>query len=204
MESEKKLTSSKGKHRRPTNAELEALLVMYRTSPNTTAEIAARFGLTASSVTNAAKQAGLRLRHRGRKPLSSPSPASEEILREAWCDTYANVGRRHRLSRQRVGQVVGKWHDWAVMQFGPRKFNSGQRLLKSEPIRKSPRPVQPHVISFRVTDSVFAEILRYHPDDKQTRKRSPHRAARSLLLQVLGNDRRGTDSAIEQPINDTQ
>ncbi len=189
---EKNPANRKGKRRVLTKPELEHLLLMYHTRTKTTSEIAACFGVAASSVTIAAKRAGLPLRERGRKPETSPSPATQKIIREAWQHTYESVARRHGLSKQRVGQVVCRWRDWAVLHFGSRKTKLEKSLRKPEPIQKSPRRLRPHVISFRVSESTLAEILQNRADAGQFRKCSPHSAARSLLLRSLDNNRRAS------------
>jgi len=182
--SEHNLHSGKGLRRKWTDAEIDSVLAMYRDGDETTAEIAGCYGVHPSVVTYMAKRAGLPLRGRGGRPRVQPSPEVQEILLEAWTSTYAEAGARFNVSKQRIGQLVNRWHSWAIAQFGPRKTNPDE--VKEERKPRCLDPIRPHVITFRVTDSELATLLAKGGNRSQLWGRSPHSTARFLLFRSLG------------------
>lgn len=142
----------------------------FITSKETTKEIARRHGISASALTARAKKAGLPLRKRGRWQLLEPTAKQKEILRLARTQTYAEVGSRFGLSKQRVSQLVRRWSDWK----GPNG---------SEP-RKSCRQ-KPVVVSFRLDDASYKHLrdLLNHPWFK--RLGSTGAAAREIVHDFL-------------------
>jgi transposase len=172
-----------GHWRKLSKSEIEPLLAMYKDPEKTTAEIAACFGIHPSSVTNVAKRAGLPLRGRGGRPRSEPLPAVQAILSEAWTTTYAEAAARLGLSKQRVGQLVKRWEAWAVAQFGPRKIKPDETA--EEQVQRSADPIRPHIITFRVTDSELTKLAAQSGSGAESWARSPHSAARFLLLRLL-------------------
>ena len=139
-------------------------------STETTREIASRHGISQSTLTARAKRAGLPLRKRGRWQLLEPTANQKEILRLARTQTYAEVGSRFGLSKQRVSQLVRRWSDWK----GP----NGSEL------RKNCRQ-KPVVVSFRLDDASYKHLrdLLKHPWFK--RLGSTGAAAREIVHDFL-------------------
>jgi transposase len=181
---EHNLRSRKGPRRKLTDAEIETVLAMYREGEKTTAEIAGGYGIHPSVVTYMAKRAGLSLRGRGGRPRVEPSAKAQEILLEAWTTTYAEAAARFEISKQRVGQVVNRWHAWAVAQFGERKIKPDEVQEEQAPCPVV--PIRPHVITFRATDSELAKLLAEGGTRPDPWGCSPHSTARFLLFRSLG------------------
>ena len=135
-----------------------------------TSEIAYRHGISASTLTARAKKAGLPLRKRGRWRLTEPTAIQKKILRLARTQTYAEVGFRFGMSKQRVSQLVRRWSGWTAP--------------KGSEARKT-RIQKPRVVSFRVDDASYqrlSELLK-HPWFK--RLGSTGGAAREIVYQYL-------------------
>ena len=88
------------------------------------------------------------------------------------------------MSKQRVGQLVNRWHTWAVAQFGERKIKPDE--AQEEQVPCPANPVRPHVITFRVTDSELAKLLAEGGNRPDPWGCSPHSTARFLLFRSLG------------------
>ncbi len=185
QEREKNKNQRKTPRRKLDDSQLKALLRMYSDPRFTTAEIAYRFGVVKGSVTHAARRAGLSLRKRGSRRQTAPSPATQAILLEAWTDTYENVANRCGVTKQRIAKIVGRWRNWALTQFGPREITTPKQLVcERKPFQRDPFAAGPHVISFRIPDSVF-RVLKER-SAKHDPHASPHATARSLILEQLG------------------
>ena len=157
---------------------------MYSDSTYTTSEIARRFGVCMASITNAAKRAGLPLRKRGRWPQAAPPLGVQEILLEAWTNTYDVAATHFGLTKQRVAKIVDRWRDWATSQFGPRQLHAPKPTPSTHQAQPAPkREPSPHVVSFRVPTPVFEQLTEWSA--KIPSGLSPSQVARSLLLQHL-------------------
>jgi transposase-like protein len=179
---QKKRSRITGRGCRLREAKRDAILRMYLDQRNTISRIARRFEVSNASVTNAAKRAGLTLRIRGRRRQTCPPPEIQEMLLEAWTASYENVARRFGLTRQRVGQVVKRWRDWALTEFGQRALKTPVKTHEPE---KRRRVASPHVISFRVPNAVFSLLLARSVQEPNNS--SPHEAARSILLETVSD-----------------
>lgn len=139
-------------------------------SKETTKEIAKRHGISPSTLTARAKRAGLPLRQRGRWQLTEPTAKQKQILRLVRTHTYAEVGSRFGMSKQRVSRLVGRWSGWT----GPK--GSESRKIRTQ---------KPRVVSFRVDNASYdclRELLK-HPWFK--RLRSTGGAAREIVYRYL-------------------
>ena len=87
----------------------------YVHSSKSTAEIAARFGISLSTLTVRAKRAGLTLRKRGRWPLSEPSSVQKEILAFAAIHGGNEAALRFGISKQRVSKLQRRWSASTVL-----------------------------------------------------------------------------------------
>jgi hypothetical protein len=171
QEREKNKPRRKTSRRRLDQAQLKALLAMYSNPRFTTAEIANRFGVLKGSVTYAAKRAGLLLRKRGCRRHPAPSPATQAILLDAWIDTYENVASRHGVTKQRIAIIVARWKHWALAQFGPREIRTPKLLVcEQNHCPRDPFATGPHVISFRIPESVFVVLKKRSATECPTRR----------------------------------
>src|SRR4051812_7034560 len=90
-------------------------LLEFLNSPVSTTEIAARYGISPSTLTVRAKRAGLPLRKRGCHPLKEPTPSQKEILAVAAVHGCQGAAVRFDLSKQRVNKLQHRWKEWVAM-----------------------------------------------------------------------------------------
>lgn len=173
---QQKLRRGNGKVPKLSRANEKYLVALYEQGQTTTHQIAARFGVSASYVTNAAKRAGLTLRHRGRRPSIEPSTDVQLMLLEAWTTRYVETAARFGTSKQNIARLVKRWKPWATAEFGPRNIGSEKSGCKSAKERARPE-ARRHVICFRISDSQMSKL--------QVWARSPHSIARALFLRSL-------------------
>ena len=144
----------------------------FMESKETTKEIARRHGISASALTARAKKAGLPLRKRGRWQLLEPTAKQKQILRLVRTQTYAEVGSKFGMSKQRVSHVVRRWSGWTQPKGRGAREN---------------RRRKPYVVSFRVDNTSYdclRELLK-HPWFK--RLRSTGGAAREIVYRYLAD-----------------
>lgn len=136
----------------------------------TTNVIAKRHGISPSTLTARAKKAGLPLRKRGRWHLTEPSPQQKQILQMVESNTYAQVGVRFGVSKQRVSQLVRRWKNWMGRE------STGRRGFRKR---------KPRIVSFRIEDAAFHRLnhLLKHPWFKNLR--STGGAAREIVYKYL-------------------
>lgn len=119
-------TKQKIKTEKPANVVQEALRD-YKARELTTHEIAEKHGICAATLTVWARQAGLKLRTRGRRRLTEPTPMHRLILSQAQHQRYDQIGRKLGLHKQAVHRIVKRWADWKP---GPEsEFKVGDVLL---------------------------------------------------------------------------
>lgn len=124
----------------------------YRSGPETTTKIAARYGISAATLTVMARKAGMPLRSRGRKLATEPSLVQKRILQMTQHATYVAVGRKFGCSKQRVSKIVHRWPVWLGENCPP-----VPAVTVSAPAQ-NPRTVRPRVISFRVTAAEWSHL----------------------------------------------
>lgn len=91
---------------------MAAALADYQKGQQTTKEIAASFGISQSTLTVWATNAGLKLRPRGRRKQTEPTAKQREILRMAEVHTYEQVGKHFGMEKQAIHRIVKRWKDW--------------------------------------------------------------------------------------------
>jgi len=175
---------SPGRRRKLSKGEINSLLAMYRHTNRTAAEIAQYHGIHPSLVTYLVKRAGLPLRGRGSRPHPEPSLEAQQALLEAWTNTYAAAAARCKVSKQYIWRLAQRWEAWATTQFGPRAIKRAAPQGKQQ--HCPAKPVRPHVISFRVTNSELVSLHLQLGGLPGSRAHSPHSAARFHLLRSLG------------------
>jgi hypothetical protein len=84
----------------------------YRSSPETTTKIAARYGFSAATLTVMARKTGIPLRSRGRKMATEPSSVQKKILQMTRYATYEAIGKKFDCSKQRISKIVHRWRVW--------------------------------------------------------------------------------------------
>jgi transposase-like protein len=143
---------------------------LYSHSGLRVGEIARRFGVSPATISNRAKQLGLKQRGRGRWKRETPGAPHKQMLSLVSIESQASVARRFGVSRQRVNQIVRRWGDW--------------RHAKT-PDKRNGDPVRVRVITFRIEEPAFQQLTEtlQHPWFK--RLRSPNRAAREIVYNFL-------------------
>jgi predicted XRE-type DNA-binding protein len=101
-----------------------AILEAYTANQKTTRRIGEEFGVSPATITVLAKKNGLILRSRGRRPASAPTRQQSEILSQARSESYAKVGERLGVSRQRIHQLMRRF-------IGPKPKRGSRSMNKS-------------------------------------------------------------------------
>ena len=89
-------------------------MVAYTTGQLRLNEIAARAGVSASTVSMQAKALGLPRRKRGRWKQSEPPLIHRQVIEQTRAEPYEVVGRRFGFSKQRVHQILKRWSGWSA------------------------------------------------------------------------------------------
>jgi transposase len=84
----------------------------YANTALPTKEIAAKYDVSASTLTVWAKKAKIALRGRGRDKMRQPDARTREILQTAETLTLDETGKRFGMSKQRVQKIIKRWKDW--------------------------------------------------------------------------------------------
>lgn len=158
-----------------------AAMRLYSHSGLRVGEIARRFGVSPATISNRAKQLGLKQRGRGRWKRETPGAPHKQILSLVDIESQASVARRFGVSRQRVNQIVRRWGDWQNPN-GQDKKDSGAARAR--------------VITFRIEESAFQQLTEtlQHPWFK--RLRSPNRAAREIVYNFLSGLKKPSSSGV--------
>jgi hypothetical protein len=96
----------------PTPPIVVRALARYRDHRLTIKAIAEASDVSASTLSNWAKRAGVPLRGRGRWVNLTPCPRTAHMVALAQFDSQANVARRLGVSRQAVNGAVRRWATW--------------------------------------------------------------------------------------------
>lgn len=84
----------------------------YANTTIPTKDIAARYGVSASTLTVWATKAKIPLRGRGRDKMKQPDSRTREILETAETLTLEETGERFGMTKQRVAKIVKRWEGW--------------------------------------------------------------------------------------------
>ena len=93
----------------------------------TTKEIAQRHGVSQSTLTVWASNAGLKLRVRGRWKMDEPTEQQAQILELAEIHILNYVGRQFGQTKQGIHRIVHRWKGWMKPKHPP--FIPGDILL---------------------------------------------------------------------------
>ena len=97
---------------RATVIAVQQALLEYESNRTTTAEIAAKVGVSKSTITFWARRARLRQRHTGRRLVEVPSVYHRQILRQAMFLSFAEIARRNNTTRQNIDRILQRWKAW--------------------------------------------------------------------------------------------
>jgi transposase len=95
-----------------TDTERADALIDYKQGVLTTKEIAAKYGISQSTLTVWATQANQKLRTRGRRKMDEPTAKQKEILKLAEVHTYEYIGRQFGMEKQAVHRIIKRWKNW--------------------------------------------------------------------------------------------
>jgi hypothetical protein len=124
----------------------------YRSSPETTTKIAARYGFSASTLTVIVRKAGIPLRSRGRKKATQPSAVQKKILQMTRHATYEATGKKFNRSKQRISKIVHRWPAWL-----DENYPTISAVTVTSPAQP-PQPVKPRIITFRLTTAEWSDL----------------------------------------------
>lgn len=96
-------------------------LEAYVANVLTTQAIAEKHGISASTLTVWAQNAGLKLRSRGRRMQVVPNARQRAMLTMAEFATYEQVGEKFGCEKQAVHRIVKRWKDWSKPKRPPFK-----------------------------------------------------------------------------------
>jgi transposase len=99
----------------------------YVNTERPTKDIAAQYGVSASTLTVWAKKQGIALRGRGRERQRQPDARTREILEMAETLVLEDVGKAAGISKQRVSKILRRWKGWKKPKETP--FEPGERIM---------------------------------------------------------------------------
>ena len=134
-------------------------------------------GIVASSSQKANSNYDIGLKRRGRKTAIEPTLRHRRILAATKTHTYAKVGAKFNISRQRIAQIAKRWKQYLPIRPLPSRVAKETKEVTCVETKKETRI---HVVSFRLTDSEVQALQNRYPDMK-----SVDRAARQIVTKFL-------------------
>lgn len=116
-------------------------------------------------------------KQRGRKTATKPTERHLQVLTATKTQTYAEVGAKFNLSRQRIGQIVRRWKQYLPTRSLPSRVANEIKEAIAPKIKKENRI---HVVSFRLTNSEVKLLQTRYPEMKSVDK-----AARGIVTRFL-------------------
>lgn len=150
----------------------------YGSGQFTITVLARRYGVSSATIANWAQEAGLPRRVRGRPRLTGPSPRQQTMIQLSRKLSVAEIAAQLGLSRQRVHQVLRRWH-------APEAHRAELvgRTSAPDPVRG--RKPQTHVVSLRLTARQIESIRLILKSQGLPMRLSKGAACRALLLSTL-------------------
>jgi hypothetical protein len=148
-------------------------LLEFINSPVSTSEIAARYGISPSTLTVRAKRAGLPLRNRGRHPMKEPTPVQKKILAVAAIYGCQGAALRFDMSKQRVNKLQHRWKEWQAIN-----TNCGSKTATR-------RNSDQHTVRFRLDSDSFNQLKKVLQHPWFNRLESTNQAAREIVNTFL-------------------
>lgn len=84
----------------------------YADPTRKTKDIAAKYGVSPSTLTVWARKAGLQLRGRGRDRSEEPDARTRAILEAAAALKQEDVAAKFGITKQRISKIVKRWKGW--------------------------------------------------------------------------------------------
>jgi hypothetical protein len=173
------LNSRSTKTRRKSFTENDEPMVAYTTGHLRLSEIAARVGVSQSTLSMRAKALGLPQRKRGRWKQSEPPLIHRQVIQQTRAEPYEVVGRRFGFSKQRVHQILKRWSDWSETKDSVSR--EGETVVVDKRHDKGVVVDNRHVVSVRV-NVTKKKVL--NPRAKLTIFEGSHRKRRSSNVVV--------------------
>lgn len=179
--SEKSEMQAKSKAQRKA-VTLSPELLEFVNSPLSTAEIAARYGISPATLTVRAKKAGLPLRKRGRRLLKEPTAHQKKILAFATIHGCQRAALRFEMTKQRVNTLQHRWESWVALNIdcGP----------KATTLRKANQ----YTVRFRLGPDCFNQLKKLLRHPWFSRLESTNQAAREIVSIFLSGEIRSLKS----------
>lgn len=133
--------------------------------------------IVASSSQKANSNCDQGLKGRGRKAATKPTERHLQVLTATKTQTYAEVGAKFNLSRQRIGQIVERWKQYLPTRSLPLRVANEIKEANCPKIKKENRI---HIVSFRLTNSEVQLLQARYPEMKSVDK-----AARGIVTKFL-------------------
>jgi hypothetical protein len=134
-------------------------------------------GIVASSSQKANSNYVIGLSRRGRKAAIEPTLRHRQILAATKTHTYAEVGAKFNISRQRIAQIAKRWKRYLPIRSLPSRIVNETEEVTCVETKKENRI---HIVSFRLTNSEVQALQDRYPDMK-----SVDRAARQIVTKFL-------------------
>jgi transposase-like protein len=151
----------------------------YKSGQFSNQALAARHGVSPSTIHYWIRRAGAPRKPRGPRPLEEPSPMQRQMIELSAALTGREVARRFGVSPQRVHQVLHRWEHLRPQRPEPVKSAAEQKPKKRRELRRE-------IVSFRLTapqaDRVRATLRTWGLGNRF----SNGAACRAVLLAALG------------------
>jgi Homeodomain-like domain len=108
-------------HAEKSDETVREALAAYKANKLTSEQIAALYKICPATLTVWAKKAGFKLRTRGRRTLTQPTPRHLKILELAAHLRYDQIGAQFGMHKQQVHRIIKRWHSWTKPNGAPFK-----------------------------------------------------------------------------------
>jgi transposase-like protein len=161
------------------NPKIAVVIEDYTTGRYTNKELAARHGVSLSTILNWVRQSGVPRKGSGRPPQEQPSPRHLQMIELSAQLRDYEIARRFDVSRQRVHQVLTRWKHLLPPRPKPTRTTA-------VPMPKKPREIRGEIVSFRLTtkqtEHVRAALMTWGFGNRL----SDSAACRAVLLAAVG------------------
>jgi hypothetical protein len=163
---------------------LEPAMQLYAKGQMRVADIAKRYHVSSATISIHAKKLGLPRKRRGRWRSGRPSAKQQAILAQLKESSGAEVGRRNKISRQRVHQIAKRWNNDKA------NLRPGEVTKVSSKVVATIEGRRIHVISFRLTSDEVSAFLTTRKGTNASRSASPNQVARAVVTKFLDDKAR--------------
>jgi transposase-like protein len=145
-------------------------------------DIAKKHGIPLWKLTYWIRQARVRPRKRGAKPMAQPSVRAKEILDYAATHGFSDAARHFAVSRQLISSLAKRWNVSSTIRLARLQTKVGSPRKRKRKARKLKREV---VVSFRLRKEELSSLRELHPSLPPKSRKSAHKLVRSLVLKLL-------------------